>query len=226
MKLCSYWVGYRASMSRHRNHGVSTISDDQGTITSHLFFATPMTALMALWHACKPTESSIRALRLLRHFPGGPRSELGGYLTLTTSFLSVVALSHLLFAGLVTLLAALTSMETYDIITPVQVPVQHFGRVLPDSCLDTTGVSNGVSYSCGVEPITGGFVFTNSTESIRTVNNASSLNQVLYNSQVGFHRVVRVNIVQLLTLCTEPDRIASSQESQQSTRLLSQDPWC
>ncbi|KAJ4185144.1 hypothetical protein NW755_008587 [Fusarium falciforme] len=74
-------------------------------------------------------------------------------------------------------------METHDIITPVKVPMQHFGRVLPDRCLDTKGVSNGVSYSCGVEPVTGGFVLTNSTESIRTVNNASSLNQVLYDSQ-------------------------------------------
>ncbi|KAI8666808.1 hypothetical protein NCS57_00907700 [Fusarium keratoplasticum] len=183
MKLCSYWVGYRASMSRYWNHGVSTVSDEQGTITSHLFFASPMTALMALWHACKPTESSIRGLGLLRHFPGGPRSELGEYLTLTTSVLSVVAFSHLLFVGLVTLLAALASMETHDIITPVKVPMQHFGRVLPDRCLDTKGMSNGVSYSCGVEPVTGGFVLTNSTESIRTVNNASSLNQVLYDSQ-------------------------------------------
>ncbi|KAH7259863.1 hypothetical protein B0J15DRAFT_581892 [Fusarium solani] len=183
MKLCSYWVGYRASVSRYRNHGVSTVSDEQGIITSHLFFASPMTALMALWHACKPTESSIRGLGLLRHFPGGPRSEFGEYLTLTTSILSVVAFSHLLFAGLVTLLAALASMETHDIITPVQVPMQHFGRVLPDGCLDTKGMSNGVSYSCGVEPLTGGFVLTNSTESIQTVNNASSLNQVLYDSQ-------------------------------------------
>lgn len=191
MKLCSYWVGYRASMSRYWNHGVSTVSDEQGTITSHLFFASPMTALMALWHACKPTESSIRGLGLLRHFPGGPRSELGEYLTLTTSVLSVVAFSHLLFVGLVTLLAALASMETHDIITPVKVPMQHFGRVLPDRCLDTKGMSNGVSYSCGVEPVTGGFVLTNSTESIRTVNNASSLNQVLYDSQVGFHHFVR-----------------------------------
>ncbi|EEU39271.1 uncharacterized protein NECHADRAFT_82091 [Fusarium vanettenii 77-13-4] len=183
MKLCSYWVGYRASLSRYRYHGVSMVSDEQGTITSHLFFASPMTALMALWHACKPTQSSIKGLELLRHFPGGPRSELGEYLTLTTSVLSLVAFSHLLFAGLVTLLAALASMETHDIITPAQVPMQHFGRVLPDSCMNTKRVSEGTVYSCGVEPITGGFVLTNSTESIRTVNNASSLNQVLYDGQ-------------------------------------------
>ncbi|RTE72777.1 hypothetical protein BHE90_012808 [Fusarium euwallaceae] len=183
MKLCSYWVGYRASVSRYRNNGSSTISDEQGTITSHLFFASPMTALMALWHACKPTESSIRSLGLLRYFPGEPRGELGEYLTFTTSFLSVVAFSHILFAGLVTLLAALTSMQTHEIITPVQVPRQHFGRILPDTCLDTKGMSDGMYYSCGVEPVTNGFFLANSTESIRTVNNASSLNQVLYESQ-------------------------------------------
>ncbi|RSL70449.1 hypothetical protein CEP53_001881 [Fusarium sp. AF-6] len=74
-------------------------------------------------------------------------------------------------------------MQTHEIITPVQVPMQHFGRILPDTCLDTKGMSDGMYYSCGVEPVTNGFFLANSTESIRTVNNASSLNQVLYESE-------------------------------------------
>ncbi|KAM0425382.1 hypothetical protein ACHAPT_009439 [Fusarium lateritium] len=183
MKLCSYWVGYRVSEARSRNPTMSTISDEQGTITSHLFFASPMSALMALVHTCRPTEASTRSLGLLRYFPGKPRGELGGYLVLTTSVLSVTALFHVLFAGLVTLLAALTSMQTHEIITPVQVPAHHFGRVLPPSCLDTKKISDTTFFSCGVTPVSGGFFLANSTEAIRTVNNASELNQVLYDSQ-------------------------------------------
>ncbi|KAF5012919.1 hypothetical protein FDECE_1053 [Fusarium decemcellulare] len=102
MKLCAYWVGYRAAISRsgynlnstrmasgqeQRPHHVyqSTVQDVKGTITSHLFFASP--------------------------------------------------------------------------------------------------IIGGTSYSCGLTPATGGFVLTNSTEGIRTVNNASEVNQVLYESQ-------------------------------------------
>lgn len=206
MKLCSYWVGYRLSLSRSLNYGVLTISDEQGTITSHLFFASPMTALMALWHACKPNESSMKSLGILRYFPGGPRGELGEYLTLTTSVLFVVAFSHLLFAGLVTLLAALTSMQTYEIITPIRIPMHNFGRVLPGSCLETKGESDGTFYSCGLEPVTGGFFLANSTESIRTVNNASSLNQVLYESQVSFYSAV---LNAYSATVNGPDRIKS-----------------
>ncbi|KAF4472212.1 hypothetical protein FALBO_884 [Fusarium albosuccineum] len=183
MKLCAYWVGHRATVSRsgydlnnttvaeqrpHHAHQ-STVQDAKGTITSHLFFASPMSALTALGYALRPTEATTRRHRWLRYFPGKPRRELNEYLVLTTTVLSATALLYVLFVGLVTLLAALTSMETHEIITPLQVPQQQFG--------------GGTSYSCGLTPASGGFVLTNSTEGIRTVNNASDVNQVLYESQ-------------------------------------------
>ncbi|KAM5347374.1 hypothetical protein ACJ41O_010379 [Fusarium nematophilum] len=178
MKLCAYWVGYRASASRstpssnlgtiagynlngtaattiqqhpHTAH-TSAIPDVEGTTTSHLFFAGQMSALTALGHALRPTEAAAGRQKMLRYFPGGPRSELNGFLVLTTTVLCVTALLHVLFAGLVTLLAALTSMEAHEIITPLRVPKQDFGRVLPSECLDTDSTLGTMAYSCGLTP--------------------------------------------------------------------------
>jgi hypothetical protein len=158
-------------------------------LIEYLFFPGGLTTLRSLGYAMTPRRGG----RLLRN-PSKENNPSYGRSAMTPilrGVIFVLCLSAFVCFGLsllVTVIQGVASVEIYEHITTIQGNLGSFGRELPPKCTETKFYEiDGVEqvYSCSLKPGPGGFFEAEPTEARMSLNNESSVNSILWDSQVS-----------------------------------------
>ncbi|KFX90162.1 hypothetical protein O988_08316 [Pseudogymnoascus sp. VKM F-3808] len=181
MKLRAYHVGRLIAKQRKLGAPAHQSRTQYAMLIEYLFFPGGLTTLRSLGYAMTPRKGG----RLFRD-PNKGRSEMTPILR---GVIFVLCLSAFICFGLsllVTVIQGVASVENYERVTILQEHLGSFGRELPPKCTETKFYEiDGVEsvYSCSLKPGPGGFFEAEPTEARMSLNNESSVNSILWDSQ-------------------------------------------
>ena len=190
MQLWSYRVAYYYHTSQPNRPPTEPAEPSERHITmlsEHLFFAGPFSALISLIHAAKRKKDSTSRWTSWRNRLGSRRDPLPVPLKRVNKIFWVNTALALLLNILAPLIGGLSTTSTFDNISESEVSNEWFGRELPPKCATSKVVMKGnesESYTCALEVVDGGYILAESSETIKTVYNVSSINQVKYDYEV------------------------------------------